>query len=100
MFRLLAIFCLIGVWAQPSWAGAGHDHGLRQGQSFPIKHAGSAPGLRHLFDVTAPDVALAVGARVRVVEQTGAPVGGIVLPGAAVVRVKNGHGIRGRVKWD
>ena len=68
---------------------------LRQGQSFPIKHVGSAPALRHqarplFFEVTAPDEALAIGTKVRVVLRTGAAVNGIVLPETAVVRGTNG----------
>jgi membrane fusion protein, heavy metal efflux system len=68
---------------------------LRQGQSFPIKLVGAAPALRHqarplFFEVAAPDAALAIGTKVRVVVQTGTPVSGIVLPEAAVVRGTNG----------
>jgi cobalt-zinc-cadmium efflux system membrane fusion protein len=68
---------------------------LGQGQSFSIKHVGSAPALRHqarplFFNVTEPDAALAIGTKVRVVVQTGAPVNGIVLPETAVVRGTNG----------
>ncbi len=68
---------------------------LSQGQSFPIKHVGSAPALRHqarslFFEVTTPAAALAIGSKVRVVVQSGAPVNGIVLPEAAVVRGTNG----------
>lgn len=68
---------------------------LRRGQSFPIKHVGSAPALRHqarplFFEVTSPDAALAIGTKVRVVLQTGAAVSGIVLPETAVVRGTNG----------
>jgi cobalt-zinc-cadmium efflux system membrane fusion protein len=70
-----------------------------------MKHAGSAPGLRHqahplFFEVTTPDSGLAIGTKVRVVVETGAPANGIVLPETAVVRVKNGHAIRGREWWD
>jgi membrane fusion protein, heavy metal efflux system len=68
---------------------------LDQGQSFPIKYVGSAPALRHqarplFFEVTAPDAAWAIGTKVRVVVQSGAPVKGVVLPEAAVVRGTNG----------
>mgnify|MGYP001814966019 CR=1 FL=1 len=50
---------------------------LRRGESFPIKHVGSSPALRHqarplFFEVTSPDAALAIGTKVRLVIQSGA----------------------------
>jgi len=84
----------IGVSKTYGEIGASHAV-LEKGQSFPIKHVGSAPTLRHqarplFFEVVEPHSALAIGTRVRVVLRTGAPVGGIVLPEAAVVRGTNG----------
>ena len=72
-------------------AHAIHD----EGQSLPIRLVGSAPSLRHhtrplFFEFEAPEPALAIGARVRVLIQTGSPVAGIVLPEAAIVRNTNG----------
>ena len=68
---------------------------LGEGASFPIKHVGSAPTLRHqarplYFEVKEPDAAMAIGTKVRVVVQTGTPIDGFVLPETAVVRGANG----------
>lgn len=82
---------------------SGRDYGdistanavLGQGQTFPINYVSSAPALRHqarplFFEVVSPDMALAIGTKVRVVAQTGSPISGIVLPETAVVRGTNG----------
>ena len=84
----------IGVSKTYSDIGSSHAV-LGKGQSFPIRHVGSAPALRHqarplFFEVTTPDPALAIGTKVRVVVQTGSPASGIVVPETAVVRGANG----------
>ena len=85
----------VGVAGQDYTTIAGAHAIYDEGQSLPIRLVGSAPTLRHqmrplFFEISAPDPALAIGTRVRVLIQTGTPVAGVVLPEAAIVRNTNG----------
>ena len=66
-----------------------------EGHRIPLTFVGRAPALRHqalplLFKVDEPHASLGIGAAVKVLIQHGAPVEGIVVPDAAVVRAAHG----------
>lgn len=66
-----------------------------EGHRIPLSYIGRAPSLRQqalpiLFKVDEPHASLAIGATVKVLVQHGAPVEGVVVPTAAVVRAANG----------
>ena len=85
----------VGMAGQDYSTIAGAHAIYADGQSLPIRLAGSAPTLRHqtrplFFEISTPEPALAIGMRVRVLIQTGSPVAGVVLPEGAIVRNTNG----------
>ncbi|MCC7251876.1 HlyD family efflux transporter periplasmic adaptor subunit [Hyphomicrobium sp.] len=66
-----------------------------EGHRIPLTFVGRAPALRQqalplLFSVDEPHASLGIGGTVKVLIRHGAPVEGIVLPDAAVVRAPNG----------
>lgn len=66
-----------------------------EGHRIPLTYIGRAPSLRQqalpiLFKVDEPHASLAIGATVKVLVQHGAPVEGVIVPTAAVVRASNG----------
>jgi RND family efflux transporter MFP subunit len=66
-----------------------------EGHKIPLSYVGRAPALRHqalqlLFKVDEPHASLRIGGTVKVLVQHGAPVEGIIVPDAAVVKATNG----------
>lgn len=66
-----------------------------EGHKIPLTFVGRAPALRQqalplLFRVDEPHASLSIGGTIKVLVQHGAPVEGVIVPDAAVVRATNG----------
>ncbi len=66
-----------------------------EGHRIPLTFVGRAPALRQqapplLFRVDEPHASLGIGGTIKVLVQHGAPVEGMIVPDAAVVRATNG----------